>query len=64
MSFKFISTNENNFIPVQTLGELNTSYVWFDKASNMDAKFRQAALKKYAVACHIKLQLYLEEEHL
>lgn len=46
-----------------TLGQLNTSYIWFSKAANLDPQFKQTILKKYAVSCHIKLQKYLEEQH-
>ncbi len=47
----------------QTLGKLNESYAWFNRALNLDPQFKQAELKKCAVACHIKLQMYLEEQH-
>lgn len=47
-----------------TQGQLNTSYTWFSKAANLDPQFKQSVLKKYAVACHIKLQMHLEEQHL
>ncbi len=45
------------------MGELNTSYIYFSKADQLDNQFRQATLKKHAVACHIKLENFLEQKH-
>ena len=46
-----------------TLGELNEAFKWYTKASEIDPLFKTALLKKHATICHIKLELYLEDQH-
>lgn len=53
-----------NFKTNQTLGELSLSNYWYEKSSDLDKTFKQAILKKHAVACHVKLEEYLESQHL
>lgn len=49
---------------LKTLGDLKLAYEWYDQSFKLDSKFRQAFLKKHAVMCHIKLEEYLEDQHL
>lgn len=61
MYFKYIS-NLNNY--KKTLGDLKLAYEWYDLSTKLDDKFRKAFLKKHAVMCHIKLEGYLEDQHM
>jgi hypothetical protein len=45
------------------LGELNLAYKWFEKTENLEPNMNNANLKKYATACHVKLEQFLEEQH-
>lgn len=45
-----------------TLGDLNTSLLWYEKSEKTDGGFPQSSFKKHAIICHQKLEIYLEEQ--
>lgn len=47
-----------------TLGELSSSFYWYDRAAALNPNFLKAILKKHAVSCHLKLENYLEKQHM
>ena len=47
-----------------SLNQIELAYYWYDKSTSIDPHFKDAMQKKHAVACHMKLEKFLEEQYM